>query len=240
MTEREDDVEAQRQAALALYDDAVELSSDGRDDDAVGRYDEIIERWASTEDEDLEVTLIYARYNKARVLRSLDNYHDAMLVLADLVDAHEEPPDEGLERVVDGMLLAGDIWKRLGQTDLAEEVGDDIRELFGHAGAPYSFWFAAVALHYKAWTVAELGRWAEALALYEELLEHVGDPEDVRLLAKRAQGRCGRGECLEHLWREPEALEEYRRVLAEHADGEDEEIDECLEWARGRLEYLTG
>lgn len=161
-----------------------------------------------------------------------------MLVLADLVDAHDDPPIGGLERFVDGMFLAVDIWLRLGQLDLVEEICDDVRERFGGPGAPYGLSFTVAALNHKAWALGEIGRWADALALHEELLDHLDAPQDVALRAKRALSRCGRAECLEHLWREAEALQEYRRVLDEEEDGEDEAIDECLAWARARLEYL--
>jgi tetratricopeptide (TPR) repeat protein len=80
--------------STALINKAVALDRLGREEEALGDYDDVIQRVGDTDDPELLELLAWAMYNKSAALHKLERTEELLGVLREIVDrfdAVEEP-----------------------------------------------------------------------------------------------------------------------------------------------------
>jgi tetratricopeptide (TPR) repeat protein len=175
--------------------------------------------------------------DRAYALEEEGRYEEALLLVADLVNAWPDgPPDAAVTIVIEGMLRSASLSLRLGPNlETALQMYDEVVRRYGAHERPEVRVLVARSTFDKAYVLGHEGRLDEAIAACTDALEYLGDATD-------PEGRAGIASTLNWRahWREAaghgdEAAADLRALLERFPEGESAEIDGQLASARAAL-----
>ena len=204
--------DAEATAAVAAVDAARALSVERRWDEALERYEQVIERYGARREPGLADAAWKARANRVIALRNLGRREEALTACeALLARARMAEPGVTAGRVARIALARAGALEALGRAPEALAAADDMLERCDQAPQDEVADLAAWGLSTKARALQALGRSDDAVSVRETLVERFAGAHDpaVRDLVERAlkadadvfrdQGR--REDAVRALWR---------------------------------------
>jgi tetratricopeptide (TPR) repeat protein len=247
--------------ARALVADALGIKSraldeQGRELEKLAALDQLIEHFGDAPEEALQTRVAEALAVRAMTLLHLGRREDAETSAHALL-ARLEPEVDGLATAAaaDQALRVAWAFHRRGLIEQALGVFRTLSHRLIASGDPAVRRFALRAQANAATCLAQLGDTVEAqglygelldhgedaLALFEELIEHAERKTDPAARAELALAQLGRAFTLGGLERDQEALHTIDELLARFADDESDDIRQLVERARdARAELARG
>jgi tetratricopeptide (TPR) repeat protein len=228
-----------KDVAKALRREGMDLLERGSTEDAVARFDEILDRFGDTSDAELRDSVALALYDKAWAFECANRHADAIAVDEELEKRFGHDAAYGLaRRVADGLLLKGNELTRIGLTSEALTVYDDIVARYGARTESALRESVAIALVNKAAFVAQRRR-ALAIPICDEILARFGDATEPLVREQVANALVRKAHSLEVLKRDREALAVHHALRTRFAVGESPKIDDLLTWSDRRCDVMT-
>ena len=221
------------EAATALVINATNLGNEGRNEEAIAIYEEVIARFGATNRPDLLERVIIAKLDMAISFRELKRHADAITVYDDLIARFKSAPELGLRAVAATAL----VHKGIELSDLEREqeaidAFDDAIVRFGTESEPA---FARKSRRrssrrqsHSAASVAERKSWRSTTAL----IRHFGSDDWPPVLEAVAAAFVGKGEALANLSRRKEALAAFDEVIARFSAAPEPPLQEAVSDAR--------
>lgn len=197
----------QEKHVRSLIQDARRLGEQGRSEEAVKVYDEVISRFGLVKDLAIREQVARALINKGFRLGLLGRNEEAISAYDEVValfgSALEPILREGVARA---LLNKGIKLHSLGRFDDAIAIYDEILRRFGEAEEIEFQERVAEALNSKGNTLGQLGRSEEAIATYDELVNRFENVEELAIRKELVRALVNQALRLNSLGRSEEAI----------------------------------
>ncbi|MDP2578112.1 MAG: tetratricopeptide repeat protein [Gemmatimonadota bacterium] len=155
----------------ALFNKAVVLGHQGRNEEAIAVYDDVIHRSSSSAEPRPKEHAARALFNKGARLAGLDRPAQALAAYDELIERFVQSTESKvMQAVAKGMVNRGIALARLARFEEAITAFDDVLILWGSSPEPFFRERAALALLNKATALLKINRPDSALGAYQELI----------------------------------------------------------------------
>ena len=201
-------------AARELLGKALALAEEGRLEEAVAAWDEVVRRFGESDAPADREQVSLALVNKGKALDRLGRADEALAVLDDVVRRFGADNGEGHPLAVATALVGkGGMLSNLNRHTEALATWDEVAGRFGKSPAPELQTPVANALLGMAVALNTLNRPQEALEACDEMLERFGRSGSPSLHGELAAAMVGRGHALIALSRADEAINAWGAVV---------------------------
>ena len=146
------------------------------------------------------------------------------------------PPNRVAEALFDSALALG----RLGRSEDAITVYDEVVARFGQAPEPVLRELVAKALYNKAWTLGQLGRSEDAITVCGEVVARFGEATELGLRESVARALVNKGATLGELGRTEEAITVFDQVVERFGEATELGLREYVATALVNKGYRLG
>ena len=199
--------------ANELLKKALALAEEGRPDDAVDAWDEIVRRFGTTKEVVLQGSVAIALFGKGAALLALNRLDEALSACDEVLcrfGASDAVPL--LVSVALAMERKGAALRLLNRVDEAVAAWSALVDRFGESGESMIVEQVATALENQAVALLGLDRLEEVLAVSDEVVRRFGGSEAPEIQDSVAVALVNRGAALHGLKRVEEALEVWGEV----------------------------
>ncbi len=189
----------------------VALSRSGQPDQAVAAYDEVIERFASSDDPALAWQVAVALINKGVVLDRVFQPDEAVAAYDQLIERYGSSDDPALAELMATALVNKGV--ALGESDDGLAAFDEVIERFGGSDDPVLARSIANAFYNKGLALGRLGRPDDEIAACDELIERFSESRDPSLAETVARALSSKAAALGRLGRLDDEIAAYDEVI---------------------------
>ena len=199
---------------------------------AIMAYHELIVRFGTTDDPDLQMRVAWALSDKGDTQRELGDFTAAIATYEDLIKrfGNSEAP-ECQTVVVLALFDKGDMQRELGDFGSAIATCEDLIERSGDSEAPECLYSVPWALLHKGNMHKELGDFASAIVSYEALIERFGGSEEPESQFPVAWALCQKADMHGESGDFEAALATCDEVSARFDASDTPELQVCIAWA---------
>jgi tetratricopeptide (TPR) repeat protein len=194
----------------------VALSRSGQPDQAVAAYDEVIERFVSSDDPALAWQVAVALISKGVALSRSGQPDQAVAAYDQLIERYGSSDDPALAELIATALVNKGV--ALGESDDALAAYDEVIERYGSSDDPALAELMATALVNKG---VALGESDDALAAYDEVIERYGSSDDPALARSIANALYNKGLALGRLGRPVEEIAACDEIIERFSESRD-------------------
>jgi tetratricopeptide (TPR) repeat protein len=216
------------QKSKALLNAGVFASQQGRYDEALAQYDEVITILSSATEPSQVVRLATALANKAIVLIWLDRPVDAVAVAEDVVKRFDETADETLEAQVARALNAKANALRRLDPNRALAAFDQVIERFEKSSDPMFDSAVGLALLNKSDTLLQIKAYDQTIATSQKMIDRYDGRNDQTSVRWVEMARCNMGEALANSNKLPEAIKVFDGILTRRRQTDDAQLRPML------------
>ena len=200
--------------ATELAQRAYLLWTSGRSEEAVDACDEVVHRFAETEDPVLLAQLASALVTKGRALTALDRPAESVEAYDGVVRRTRETEDPALcAPLVDALFNKGLALEALGRPEEALETYNEVVRRFSDTEDTELLARVAGALVNKGHALDALGHAERAVEAYDDVLRRFSETEEAPLLVVVALALVNKGATLKALGRAEEAIDLFDEVV---------------------------
>ncbi len=199
---------------------------------AIALWDELLARFSSSDDPDLQVTSARALFQKGNAQWELGEMGLAVALWDELLARFSSSDDPDLQRQVAFALFSkGLVQKDRGELTAVIASWDELLARFGSSDDPDLQELVAFALFGKGLVQQECGKYALALSSYGEMITRFGDSDAPNLQDRVAWALHYKGIVLERLGEYALALSSYEEVITRFGDSDAPNLRERIFWA---------
>ena len=186
----------------------------GRAEDALDAYDQVVRKFGHSEVPELHVAVAMALVNKGVSLGALNRLKEALAACDEVLHrfAESEVPDLQ-EFVAHALVSKSAALVELNRLEEALAACDEMLHRFAESEVPELLAAVAGALVNKGIALGALDRWEEALAVYDQVLHRFNDSDEPELVEQVGNALLAKGGVLAALNRQEEAVVVYDEVL---------------------------
>jgi tetratricopeptide (TPR) repeat protein len=221
----------------------------GRLEEAVGVYDQVVDRFGDATEPKLRRQVAKALIDKGRTLDALGRWEEAVGVYDQVVDRFDDTTEPDMrEHVANALRHKRSALSELSRPEEAIGVYDQVVDRFGDATEPELRTKVANALIHKGLTLDAQERRKEAIGVYDQVVDRFGDATEPELRDLVARALIKKGLALNTLTRvarvldkedatlsaqdrEEEAVEVYDQVVDRFGDATEPELRTRVAWA---------
>ena len=209
--------------AWAIRGDVLRMS--GRREEALTAYDEVVERFGTSEDPEPQVSVASALVNKGATLGQLNRSQEAIGLCDEVVKRFGSSDREELQvPVALALVNKGATLGQLNRSQEAIGLCDEVVKRFGNSHSEELLQQVASALVNKGATLGQLNRSEAAIALCDEVEKRFGDSDHSELLEQVAKALINKGVALGQLNRNEEAIALYDDIQKRFDDSDHPEL----------------
>ena len=209
-----EDEDVQAFEAGRLCDEGIELSNQGRHEDALRVYRDLVSQFGESTVPDAREAVAVALYNSGVTFGSLGRYQEELATYDQVLRRFGGGEERNVLTPVAGSLLnKGGVLRLLKQPEEAIAAYDELAQRFGESQTLPFVAYAAAGLLNQGLTFADLNRSDQELGAYDELLQRFGESDVPAVLEANARALVNKGIALRALGRPEEALAVYDEML---------------------------
>ncbi len=184
------DRKIQEKIESALFNKGVVLGHQGKSEEAIAVYDDLVRRFDDSRDPPSKENLAKALFNKGSRLAELSRPGEALAVYDELIKRFASAAEPRVvEALAKAMVNRGIALARLTRFDEAIADFDDVVILWGESPNPFFRERTALALLNKATALIKLGRPEGAMAAYEEIINRFAEDTAAEMLKQMSVAR---------------------------------------------------
>lgn len=210
--EADEDVQALQ--ARRLCANGIELSNQGRHEDALGAYKEVVSRFGDSKTSRMDAPVAVALFNSGVTLDRLGRREEQLALFDGVLQRFGDSSVEDFREIVARALFhKGVALHALDRTEEALAAYDELVHRFGESQTSAVVTYVARALFKKGVALDGLNRLDEEVAAYDELLQRFSENHDPGVRQAVAQALINKGIVLERLNGLAGGLAAYDEVL---------------------------
>ena len=230
--------------ALAFYKKAIAQEHLGDSEGAIRAYDEVIERFGSSDAVALQIPVAMALLNRGGVRSELGDLEGALTACDEVIERFGSSDAAALQRPVAMALLnRGHVRRDLGDLEGAIRACDEVVERFGSSDAAALQRPVAMALLNRGRVRSELGDLEGAIRACDEVVERFGSSDAVALQIPVAMALLNRGRVRSELGDLEGAIRACDEVVERFGSSDAVALQIPVAMAllnRGRVRYARG
>ena len=209
------------EVANRLFDEAVRLRNQNREEEALVAFDEIVHRFGESETPNLPRLVAKALVSKGATLGRLNREEEALASFDDVVRRFGASSSSDLiEQVVQALVNKGVALSELNRLEKALDAFDEVWHRFGDSQTTTLFEPLAVAHFYSGLTLARLSRPLKALAAFDEMVCRFGESTAPAVLDLVSTALVNKGVALNDLKRPEDAIAAFDEVVRRYGGQE--------------------
>ncbi len=218
---RQSEVPQRRSAANELFMAALKLDAEGRSDDEIAIYDEIVARFGDSDAAALKVPVAKALFNKGVRLGKLGRSEDAIAAYDEVVARFgSSDATELQESAARALFNKGITLGKLGRTEDEIAVYDEVVTCFGESDAADVQRQVSMALVNKGITLGTLGRSEDEIAVYDEVVARFGESDAADVQRQVAMAFVNKGVSLGKMGRSEDEIAVYDEAIARFGESD--------------------
>ena len=199
---------------------------------AIMAYHELIVRFGTTDDPDLQMRVAWALSDKGDTQRELGDFTAAIATYEDLIKRFGDSEAPECQTVVVLALFdKGDMQRELGDFGSAIAIYEDLIERSGDSEAPECLYSIPWALLHKGNMHKELDDFASAIVSYEALIERFGGSDALESQFPVAWALCQKADMHGESGDFEAVLAACDEVSPRFGDSNAPELQVCIAWA---------
>ena len=231
----EDEVERFRSnvsVAQALVNKGVRQGQLGESEAEIATYDEVIERFGSSDAPELQKQVAWALINKGITQGQLGESEAAIATYDEVIERFGSSDAPELQKQVAWALINKGVRQgQLGESEAEIATYDEVIERLGSSDAPELQKQVAMALTNKGITQGQLGESEAAIATYDEVIERFRSSDAPELQKRVAMALVNKGVRQGQLGESEAEIATYDEVIERFGSSDAPELQEQVAWA---------